>query len=173
MSICGAVSLAAHPSSRPRLSNPTQPETSCVNSSYYIDGVVHDGALALAQDRQSGTRALLPGQTADTERNMNQEPIKVLLIQDRRAETRAILEMLHHAAAGRFTVDSARTLSAGVERLQQHTFNVVLLDVTLPDSTGLPTLIKLLAAAPTLPIVVLGEADDEELAAPAMRLCAP
>ncbi|HLE21467.1 MAG TPA: response regulator, partial [Vicinamibacteria bacterium] len=101
---------------------------------------------------------------------MNQEPIKVLLIQDRRAETRAILEMLHHAAAGRFTVDSARTLSAGVERLQQHTFDVVLLDVTLPDSTGLPTLIKLLAAAPTLPIVVLGEADDEELAARAMRI---
>ena len=129
---------------------------------------------SVARDRRSGTRPLLPGQQRtrlrSIKRSMNQEPIKVLLIQDQHAETRAILEMLHHAAAGRFAVDSARTLSTGVECLQARTFNVVLLDLALPDSTGLPTLIKLLAVAPALPIVVLGEADDEELAARAMRI---
>ncbi|WP_414566619.1 MULTISPECIES: ATP-binding protein [unclassified Anabaena] len=46
----------------------------------------------------------------------------------------------------------------------QHRFNVVLLDLSLPDSTGIETLKAYRAAVPDIPVVVLTGLDDEELA---------
>jgi PAS domain S-box-containing protein len=101
---------------------------------------------------------------------MSSKPIEVLLVQDQNGETGVVSEMLHRSEAGRFRVKSAQTLSTGVQCLQAETFDAVLLDLTLPDNKGLDTLTKLQAERPTIPIVVLGDADDDELAARAVRL---
>lgn len=50
-----------------------------------------------------------------------------------------------------------------------HSFDVILLDLTLPDSTGLRSLGRLLEAVPTLPIVVLTNTNDNDLAIAAVR----
>src|SRR4029077_18664374 len=57
----------------------------------------------------------------------------------------------------------ADRLSIGLERLAEAPFDAVLLDLSLPDSQGLDTLVRLHAAAKDVPIVVLTGIEDEAL----------
>jgi len=59
-------------------------------------------------------------------------------------------------------------LDVGIEYLSRDRFDVVLLDLSLPDSFGLDTLRKLQAIAPDIPVVVLTGADDRALSLQAM-----
>lgn len=59
-------------------------------------------------------------------------------------------------------------LSKAIDACNQQTFNVVLLDLNLPDSDGLDTVSEFRAAVPAIPVVVLTMMDDEELALQAM-----
>ncbi len=63
-----------------------------------------------------------------------------------------------------FVVKSASSLKEGLEKLHRECFDVLLLDLTLPDSRGPKTLAKVVAEFPALPIVVLTGVDDEALA---------
>ena len=60
-------------------------------------------------------------------------------------------------------------LDAALERLRQETFDVVLLDLGLPDSQGMETLTRTEEASGGLPIVVLTGLDDERFALEAVR----
>jgi diguanylate cyclase (GGDEF)-like protein/PAS domain S-box-containing protein len=64
----------------------------------------------------------------------------------------------------------ARSLAEALARAQHFKPDVVLLDLSLPDSTGLPTLETLRAALLTTPIIVLTSHDDADFALQA--LCA-
>ena len=65
---------------------------------------------------------------------------------------------------------NGRTLSTkGLQLLHDADFDLVLLDLDLPDSSGLPTLSKVLAAAPLVPVIVYTGQDDEKTAALAVR----
>lgn len=59
-------------------------------------------------------------------------------------------------------------LSQAIDACNQQTFNVVLLDLNLPDSERLDTVAKFRAAVPDIPVVILTMMDDEELALQAM-----
>lgn len=63
-----------------------------------------------------------------------------------------------------FTVHHVTELSRALEHLSDGGTDVVLLDLDLPDSTGLVTYERMAAFAPNLPVVVLTQGDDEELA---------
>ncbi|MBD2311718.1 response regulator [Desertifilum sp. FACHB-1129] len=52
---------------------------------------------------------------------------------------------------------------------RNHAFDIILLDLTLPDSTGLASLDLLIDRVPSLPIVVLTNTNDDELAVEAVR----
>jgi len=66
-------------------------------------------------------------------------------------------------------VAHADRLAGALERLEQGTFTVILLDLSLPDSDGLETVSRMRAAAPHTPMVVLSGQDDEEVALRALQ----
>jgi DNA-binding response OmpR family regulator len=100
---------------------------------------------------------------------MSRETIRVLLIEDDATFVTLIRKMLSETLTPRFVVEHAERLHDGLERLQRHPCDVVLLDLGLPDSQGLDTCAKVTAQAPKVPIVVLTVLDDEGLAVEAVK----
>jgi serine phosphatase RsbU (regulator of sigma subunit) len=92
------------------------------------------------------------------------KPIKVLLIEDNRADARLVQELLAEVGGVAFEWDRAERLTAGLTRLAEGGVDVVLLDLSLPDSQGLETFLRLHALAPRVPVVLLSGLDDETLA---------
>jgi signal transduction histidine kinase len=97
--------------------------------------------------------------------------IRALLIEDNPGDARLIREMLRDAAGGEAAVDLAHAdrLSLGLERLSQGDVEVVLLDLSLPDSLGFETFTSVHTRAPDVAIVVLSGLDDETVAMRAVR----
>jgi signal transduction histidine kinase len=95
--------------------------------------------------------------------------INILLVEDSQAEARLISEFLRGSTLESFDLKSVSRLADGVNWLQEESVDVVLLDLSLPDSQGLASLDTLLAMDPALPIVVLTNTNDEELAVQAVR----
>jgi signal transduction histidine kinase len=101
--------------------------------------------------------------------------IQTLLIEDNPGDARLIREMLR--ATDRSTsfininieVSVADRLSSGLEHLRERGADLVLLDLSLPDSNGLATFDTLHAAAPSTPVVVLSGLADETVAVTAVH----
>ncbi|HBF35506.1 TPA: hypothetical protein DDW35_13165 [Candidatus Sumerlaeota bacterium] len=89
--------------------------------------------------------------------------IRVLLIEDNPAEARIIERHLVPFSSPRFELVFAERLGEGLEKLTDGEIDVVLLDLTLPDSSGTVTFERLQSAFPALPIVVLTGLEHEEL----------
>lgn len=93
-------------------------------------------------------------------------PIKVLLIDDEPAQAWLVQEHLHSGAekSGR-EIDLVHTesLAEGMKCLADAEVDVILLDLSLPDSIGLATLTKAHARYPGIPIIVLTSLEDEDL----------
>ena len=100
---------------------------------------------------------------------MESEEIKVLLIEDNPGDARLIREMLVDPARERYQFEYADRLSRGLEHLENGGVDVVLLDLSLPDSQGLDGFDRVQAKVPAVPVVVLTGFDDEPLAIEAMR----
>ena len=80
---------------------------------------------------------------------MEEEHIKVLLIEDNPGDARLIQEMLTEVRDSPFDLEYAERLSAGLEHLGSGRIDLVLLDLSLPDARGLDTFVKLFAHART------------------------
>ncbi|MBF0416319.1 MAG: response regulator [Magnetococcales bacterium] len=93
----------------------------------------------------------------------------ILLIEDVSAQAELICEQLETGEAGPFRVTLVGTLSAGVEELERHEFDAILLDLNLPDSVGLETLDTLKRRYPRIPIVILTNLDDKTTAIQGLR----
>ena len=95
-----------------------------------------------------------------------QSPIRALVVEDNPGDARLIRETLRdsRADAARIDLTFAERLDAVLEKLDQHVFDVILLDLSLPDSQGFDTFSQVHAAAPDTPIVVLSGLDDEAIA---------
>ncbi len=100
---------------------------------------------------------------------MNLEGIHVLLVEDNPADARLFLELVRDTGAGRLKLEHVTRLSTALDRLSNGHFDVMLLDLSLPDEQGLATLTRAHAHAPNVPIVVLTGLDDEALAVKAVR----
>ena len=94
--------------------------------------------------------------------------MKILIIEDNPGDARLVQELLKETP-DTFTIDVAEELKAGLQFLDSHGVDVVLLDLGLPDSAGLGTLTRLQARFPQLPVVVMTSVDDEALAFRAVR----
>lgn len=135
-------------------------------------------------------------ETVDTETAIRnpQSEIRILLIEDNPGDARLIQEMLVDSTGVRFDIQCADRLSTGlkylaegsresnetssdlslnqssiVNRQSKIAFDVVLLDLSLPDSEGLETLTKTHTSAPEIPIIVLTGLDDEAVGFEAVR----
>jgi sigma-B regulation protein RsbU (phosphoserine phosphatase) len=109
-----------------------------------------------------------PESEGETE-NPQSERVKVLLIEDNPSDARLIEVMLEHAGNGLVDIEHVERLSAGLQRLAQGGINVVLSDLSLPDSDGLDTFARLHARAPQIPIIVLSGLNDTKLALKAVH----
>ncbi|NES19720.1 MAG: response regulator [Symploca sp. SIO3E6] len=95
--------------------------------------------------------------------------VKILLIEDNLAEARLLQEVLKGSTFKQFSLMHVKRLREALERLNQDCFDVILLDLSLPDSQGLASLAPLINRAPSIPIVVLTNTNDDELAIEAVR----
>ncbi len=95
---------------------------------------------------------------------MNHKLLQVLLIEDNPGDAHLIREMLGQDNRVDLHLESVDRLSEGLERLSLGGVDVLLLDLSLPDSHGLDTVVKAQACAPQIPIVVLTGLDDEKTA---------
>lgn len=96
----------------------------------------------------------------------------LLLIEDNPGDARLIAALLDDAAAFGLatTLVTVDTLAAGIERLRPGGFELVLLDLGLPESSGLETVQRLRTAVPRLPpLVVLSGLNDEDVAVQALQ----
>jgi diguanylate cyclase (GGDEF)-like protein len=95
--------------------------------------------------------------------------IRVLLVEDNPEDAQILKEALAQEKHAVFEVAHAGTLRTGLERLDAGGYDLVLLDLVLPDSEGIETLVKVRDRAPRVPIVVLTASDDDSLALDVMQ----
>ncbi len=101
--------------------------------------------------------------------NTTDNSIRVLLIEDNPGDVRLIGEMLQEAKGRKIVLEHCATLTQGLQALSKNDFNILLLDLTLPDSIGFDTFVKVYTQNPQIPIVVLTGTNDEELARKSVR----
>lgn len=100
---------------------------------------------------------------------MSTQPIHVLLIEDNPGDARLIEVALSDAGGGNFLLTWMSTLAEGLSLLSEKHADVVLLDLSLPDSFGMETVGKVLDQAPDIPIVVLTGHPDDSLSVTAVQ----
>ena len=100
---------------------------------------------------------------------MNRPLIQVLLIEDNPDDTLLLREAVRDDALASFKFTIAESLKSGLEFLSQNHFDVVLLDLGLPDSQGLKSFESVNSAFPEKPVVVLSGTRDQALALEAVQ----
>lgn len=95
--------------------------------------------------------------------------VKVLLIEDNPRDARRIEEKLSEVRGVPFDFVCADQLATGLARLATGDIDLVLLDLGLPDSSGLDTFISAYAQSSQVPFIILTDIDDEALAAESVR----
>jgi signal transduction histidine kinase len=95
--------------------------------------------------------------------------IKILLIEDDIVEARLIQEILKNFHLNQFCLTHVKRLQVALERLKQEQFDLILLDLTLPDSQGLASVELVVQNFAHVPIVVLTNTNDNQLAVAAVR----
>ena len=88
--------------------------------------------------------------------------LRVLLVEDSHADA-AFAERALEVSDGVFNVTITGSLESGIDHLTNG-FDAILLDLTLPDSAGTETVLRMRAAARELPIVVLTSAEGDGIA---------
>jgi signal transduction histidine kinase len=94
---------------------------------------------------------------------MQNGPIRVLLVEDNPADA-ALVQLALSESERRFDVQGADCLALAKQYLAEHSYDVVLLDLSLPDSDGLDTLTQVRGYNTHIPIVVLTGLADTEMA---------
>jgi diguanylate cyclase (GGDEF)-like protein/PAS domain S-box-containing protein len=88
----------------------------------------------------------------------------LLLVEDNPGDARLLREMLNEAGAYKTEISHVETMLEAEKELRERAFNIVLLDLGLPDAQGLEAVRRTHAVAPRVPLVVLTGLDDESLA---------
>ncbi len=102
----------------------------------------------------------------DADRN----PIKVLLVEDDAVDARLVERILAQSSKPvKFAVESVGSLSAAIDCLSSKKYDTVLLDLELPDSSGIETVQKIKQVIPNTLVVVLTGINDEEMGPLAIR----
>ena len=93
-----------------------------------------------------------------------QESFSILLIEDDSLEAGLIRDEIANFPRTSAHVDHVQRLAAGIGRLGEVRYDVVLLDLNLPDGSGIESLHKVKGAAPNVPVVILTNMEDQEAA---------
>ena len=100
---------------------------------------------------------------------MKPAAVRVLLVEDSPSDAHLLQESLAEAGLGEFAFTHAECWADAVRCLREKEFEVLLLDLSLPDIAGRETFLRARADAPRLPIVVLTGEANEDLGLEAVR----
>ncbi|MEP0750962.1 ATP-binding protein [Trichocoleus sp. Lan] len=95
---------------------------------------------------------------------MYKTPIQVLLVEDSPSDANLLRQLFSRSNQEGWQLVHVERLGDAIEACSADSWDVALLDLSLPDSDGLDTVAQFRIAAPDIPIVVLTGFDDEELA---------
>jgi len=106
--------------------------------------------------------------------NVNSSPITILLVDDNPGDARLIQEMLAESSRNSqfmpvLQLIHSDRLTTGLARLAANDIDILLLDLSLPDSHGLETFHRAQAQGADIPIIVLTSLNDEMLAIKAVQ----
>lgn len=93
-----------------------------------------------------------------------------MLIEDDAEDAELITEMLLVSKNKKFKIDCIDRLAKCSEKLKEKKFDVILIDLGLPDSQGLETFVKVNEMSPNIPVIVLTGLLDEEVGNNAVQL---
>ena len=100
---------------------------------------------------------------------MSDATTRVLLIEDNPDDACFLHEALSETREEHIELVHVEQLDDAAKRLRQETFQVILLDLSLPDSQGIKTVLRVQDQAPSVPIIVLTGLDDDNIALQAVR----
>ncbi len=100
---------------------------------------------------------------------MQHPQFNILLIEDDPNYLDLIPLLLARSTAAHFKVEYTTRLAEALKRLADGGIDIILLDLDLPDSLGMPTLTRILAGAPAIPVVVLTGMDDTVVGVQALQ----
>ncbi len=93
---------------------------------------------------------------------MNDGTMRILAVEDSPADFRLLGEYLTDGLSIGFTLDNAQTIREALSQLESGMYFLVLLDINLPDASGMEGLEKITRAFPLLPVIVMTGIDSEE-----------
>jgi signal transduction histidine kinase len=97
------------------------------------------------------------------------QPLHILLIEDNPGDARIVEILLEESDLPNCQIYHFQTLAEGVSALMEKEFDVVLLDLSLPDSRGFETLQRLISAKPDVNVVVMTGYTDKALGLNAVK----
>jgi signal transduction histidine kinase len=100
---------------------------------------------------------------------MNATPVRILLVEDSPSDALLLQESMAEGRPGEFDFTHAECWAEALRCMRHKQFEVLLLDLSLPDITGRDTFLRARAEAPHLPIVVLTGETNEALGLEAVR----
>jgi PAS domain S-box-containing protein len=95
--------------------------------------------------------------------------IKILLIEDNPGDAYLIGEQLEEFANFTYKLKNVETLNEALNVLKEQTFDVILLDLGLPDSDGINTFLRIYNKNPLIPIIILTGLNDETIGSYAVK----
>ena len=95
--------------------------------------------------------------------------ISILLIEDNPVDVRLIEELLKTSKDLYYELESHPRLSDGLDAIQNDHFDILLLDLNLPDSEGKKTLESILKINENIPIIILTGLDEKEMALDSLK----
>ncbi len=95
---------------------------------------------------------------------MNDKIIRVLLLEDNSGDARLMNELLKESTTSQFDLIHVERLTDALIKLSKEKFDVVIIDLTVPDSSGFETFLKIRSLTEDLPILVLTGSTEDELA---------
>ncbi len=100
---------------------------------------------------------------------MPAKPLSILLFEDSPTDAMLLEESLSEVVEFNFELDQSETLQAGLQNLNDKSYDAIILDLGLPDSFGLGTLDRVRTNTPKTPVIVLSGNDDRDLLASALQ----
>ena len=95
--------------------------------------------------------------------------IRILLVEDNAVDALRLKRDLAKATQTNFTISHVETLAEAKDRLQKEEFDIVVLDLALPDGRGIETLLAVKNLISDVPVMILSGLDDEALAIEAVQ----
>ena len=109
----------------------------------------------------------------EKQENLRQETsnelIRVLLVEDDPGDARLVRMALSSSDYPSYRIEVFEQLSTAIEQLSERSFDIALVDLSLPDSKGLDIISKISAKDSKIPIVVLTGLNDEEVGLRALQ----